>query len=124
MHELTKKVWGPIGREEGGTYTWGVEDIDKIIVDWLEEKAKTMFTNVEHLVLFGTQLRRQTLLDGIKEHFNLTKPEPVWCEHIRYEGRTEALGKNNWYFNNYPSDRNVYATDHFKLCPICGAKKP
>ncbi len=95
LHVLTKKL---AIATESYTLKRCQYLVDQEIREWLEEKANTFDLGETSL----------------KTHLELHQ-EPVWCEHLEYRGQ----------YWEYAHGGVIHSmTDTWRLCPICGAKRP
>lgn len=101
-HELTNILFNP----QACTKQWA-DEIDKLIRDWLEEKAKYISFN------FGNGVEIRKVL-GLTE---TVKSEPYWCEHA---SKTDK----GFVFVDWELIVGPVKNENAKYCAICGTPRP
>lgn len=105
MHELTEKITNVI------TFGSLNEKIDKLIREWLSEKAKELYAIVSNQYLYSEKMESK-----FKEILGLEPEKVEWCEHISKNYGGDFI----WW------DSSVLKGDMDKInfCPICGKSRP
>jgi hypothetical protein len=59
-----------------------------------------------------------------KQNDAIPAVDPVWCEHLIWEPRTEHRQYDCWGYKETPTSYRQNVADKWTVCPICQAPRP